>query len=225
VTRTALLTRAEEVELGRRALKGDLAARDHLIRANLRLVTSVARRWKRRGVPLEDLVQEGTRGLIRGVDRFDPERVTKLSTYVTWWIRHFIRQACAEVTVVSIPRYQTDALSAKADPGRPGRKFKGHVEAARNPVLSIDEHFDADARTERPDEIAAERDERENLYRVIGRAGLTQNERYVLDHRYGLGGGSPETLKAIGDALNLTRERIRQIELAAVAKIRRRMLA
>jgi RNA polymerase primary sigma factor len=248
IGRIPLLTRDEELALGRRVQAGDEQAKQRLIEANLRLVVQVARRYLNRGLPLPDLIEEGNLGLIRAVEKFDPARGLRFSTYATWWIRHAVVRALAnQARVIRLPvhvelllgrhakaqqrltqelgRAPTTAELAQAL-GIPEAQVEELEEIRQRPVsletpvgeqgrvvdLVPDPSADPSAR------LTTLFRERADLATVLD--DLAENERRVLRRRFGLEGSEPETLEAIGRQLGLTRERVRQIESAALRKLR-----
>jgi RNA polymerase primary sigma factor len=248
IGRIPLLSREEEVELARRAQAGDTAAKSRLIEANLRLVVQVARRYVNRGLPLPDLIEEGNIGLLRAADKFDPERGVRFSTYATWWIRHTVTRALAnQARTIRLPvhiemllgRYAKEQQRLTQALGRPPTAAElaaalgtteeqvWELEELRQPPVSLDSPLSGQGRVADlvPDTSADPNAalttlfrERADLVSVLD--DLAENERRVLRRRFGLEGDEPETLEAIGLELGLTRERVRQIEAAALRKLR-----
>ena len=189
-----LLSPQRERELARRIQEGDERARAEFIRANLRLVVSVAKRYQGRGVPLDDLIQEGNIGLMRAVEKYDYTRGYKFSTYATWWIRQTITRAIGSMEPVSLDTPVGDGDDA---------------------TLSA---FVEDREAEDPD-MAVFADLRSGAIRkALGT--LNSREREVLCYRYGLFDGQNYTLEQVAKKYGLTRERVRQIEKRALAKLR-----
>jgi RNA polymerase primary sigma factor len=250
IAETPLLTAAEELELAKRIERGDLVAKDHMVRANLRLVVSIAKRYRNQGLPFLDLIQEGTVGLIRAVEKFDYRKGFKFSTYATWWIRQAISRGIADkARTVRIPIHIDNVLK-KLDGAQRKLESSGDrdptveeiaalagvdpVEAdvimrAAQPLVSLDKPVgtDADAAefgdlipdetTQSPFDAAMESLMHERLYAVLEH--LPYRERRILVLRYGLGGEEPQTVDKVAKMFNVTRERVRQIEEAALRKL------
>ncbi len=242
-----LLTREEEIALARRIAKGDRQARDRMIRSNLRLVVHVAARYAQRGVPLIDLIADGNIGLMKAVERFRIEKGTRFSTYATWWIRQHVRrslQTCGPT--VRVPGYMVELIShwkrmqnrLTKELGRepfdreiadrmdvsPQRlrmiqsAFQATATGQTSPDMSwVFEGAVADTRVAPPDRHLLDESNREMLRRCLN--AISDREAEVLRLRYGLDTGEPMTLEKIGAKLNLTRERIRQIESEALRKL------
>ncbi len=242
-----LLSPEEEKELARRIKKGDMKAREHMIRANLRLVVSIAKNYVNRGLSFMDLIEEGNIGLMKAVERFDPEENCRFSTYATWWIKQAIRRALINtVKTVRIPSYMVELVSkwkavAMELTYRLGRQPTA-PEVANALNIPI-ENWNMVRRTVNtantgvtngPDlEVAASelledmetKGPEEEFFQSyeIKRLkevmkSLDERESAVLRMRYGLDGNEPMTLKEIGKRIGLTRERVRQIERNALKK-------
>ncbi len=252
---TPLITPAEEVLLAHRIQAGDEAAREHMIKANLRLVVKIAREYEDYGLPLLDLINEGNMGLMRAVERFDPTKGAKLSTYAAWWIKQSIKRALSnQAKLIRLPihlvqqiaqlRRAENALEAKH--GRPAKDSELAVlleiseddiahwrESAMVGTTSLDAPLGSDADSGRVADVIAddnaqmpwtrvsEESNAEIIRELVGT--LNAREQVILRRRFALDGGEPVTLEEIGVDFGLTRERIRQLEAAALKKLRDRM--
>jgi RNA polymerase primary sigma factor len=246
--RYPLLTAAEEVALAKRIERGDAAAKERMINSNLRLVISIAKRYQGHGLSLLDLVQDGTIGLNRAVEKFDWRKGFKFSTYATWWIRQACQRAVSnQSTTIRVPVHvherrvklsrARNQLEAKL--GRePTREEL--AEAAQLPLNHVEEALDAasanvslnqqvgneadgelgdlfsDPTASDPAEDAADEFRRHSVRRAL--AKLPERERRIIELRFGLD-GEPQSLEAIGKELGFTRERIRQLEAQAFARL------
>jgi RNA polymerase primary sigma factor len=249
VGRYPLLTAEEEVELAKRIERGDKEAKDRMVNSNLRLVVSIAKKYQGHGLSLLDLIQEGIIGLIRAVEKFDWRRGYKFSTYATWWIRQAVQRGVAnKARTIRIPvhivereqriaradrelaakleRDPTDEEVAKAT--KLSLRQVREVRHAARAVTSLDKPVGADDSTSFgdlfPGEDAAPEEEvtvslaERALHEAV--AGLPDRERAVIELRYGIGGkNDPKSLEEIGRRLELTRERVRQIEAQALERL------
>jgi RNA polymerase primary sigma factor len=250
---TPLLSAEQERGLARRAAAGDVQARNHLVRANLRLAVRVARAYQGRGLELVDLVAEGTLGLIRAAELFDPSAGTRFSTYAFYWIKQSIGRALVNTApAIRLPdgmarllaRWHLATAALREELGRPpteeevaermslsARKLRLVRDALRTrnaaPAAEWDgggrglEELVADGSSEAPDVALACGEELGEAMRLV--EALEPRQREVLRLRFGLGGQGPKTLREIGERLRLTRERVRQIERQALARLQERL--
>lgn len=245
-----LLSAEEEVYFARLALKGDQGARKRMIESNLRLVVKIARRYINRGLALLDLIEEGNLGLIRAVEKFDPERGFRFSTYATWWIRQTIERAIMNQTrTIRLPIHVVKelniylraarelsqkldheptpeeiaaALDKPVDEVRKMLKLNEKITSVDTPVAGASEKqlLDvlADEKELGPELELQDQDIRQHL--VIWLQELNPKQREVLARRFGLLGYEPSTLEDVGHEIGLTRERVRQIQVEALRRLR-----
>ncbi len=251
IGRVDLLTAEQEVELAKRIERGDDAAKQHMVEANLRLVVSIAKNHVGRGLTLLDLIQEGSLGLIRAVEKFDYRRGYKFSTYATWWIRQAVSRAVADKartiripvhmverlnTITNMERQLVQKLGREPEPHEIASELKWPVAEVRElmrfsqqPVSlekSVGDQEDSELIDLVEDKTAESPDEAaaESIQReTVWRAlsMLSDRDRKVIEMRYGLDGRKPATLDEVAQELGLTRERVRQIEHSSLKQLKR----
>ena len=245
-----LLTAEEEVYFARRALKGCEASRKRMIVSNLRLVVKIARRYNNRGLALLDLIEEGNLGLIRAVEKFDPERGFRFSTYATWWIRQAItrsiadqartiripvhmietinkivrtsRQMLHEIGREPTPEELSDKLSMPLEKVRKVLKIAKEPISLETPIGDEDDSHLGDFIEDKNAILPIDAAIQNNLRETTTRvlASLTPREERVLRMRFGIGMNTDHTLEEVGQQFSVTRERIRQIEAKALRKLK-----
>lgn len=251
ISETPLLTVEEEVELSKRIKRGDRAAREHMIKANLRLVVKIAQDYSGYGLPLADLISEGNIGLMKAVERFDPEKGGKLSTYAAWWIKQSVKRALANQSkTIRLPVHMVDKIAKmrrisamlsealgreptdeelSEEIGVPRRKLAMLKQASQRPT-SLDAPVN-DGESTQFSEIIGD-DHAENPLAALSDKNLhgelddlldvlDGRERQIIDERFGLSGKKPLTLEEVGREFGVTRERIRQLQNVALGKMRK----
>lgn len=248
--RRPLLTPEEEQTLSRAVKQGDFSARQKMIEHNLRLVVNIAKGYINRGVPLLDLIEEGNLGLMHALDKFEPERGFRFSTYATWWIRQNVERAIMNQSrTIRLPVHVIKELNVylramrfldariDTDPtpedvahllGRPVEEVRRILKLNErmasldspldvDPSLTIGESI-ADDQALLPDELLEQSEMQGLLQSWL--AALTEKQRWVIEHRYGINDGEVCTLEELANDLDITRERVRQIQIEAINALR-----
>ena len=253
ISKTDLLTPAQEVELAEKIKNGDKKARAHMIKANLRLVVKIAQDYSNYGLPLSDLISEGNIGLMKAVERFDPEKGGKLSTYASWWIKQSIKRALANQSkTIRLPVHMVDKISRmrrisnmlaedlgreptntelSEELGLPRKKLAMLKQAAQRPA-SLNAPVQEGETSEYGELIGDEHAidpslalENKNMHTQLDGLldVLDEREQRIIDARFGLDGENPKTLEEVGLEFGVTRERIRQLQNVALAKMRQNL--
>jgi len=250
IGRAKLLSAQQEISLGKKARQGCLASRQRMIESNLRLVVKVARAYIKRGLPLLDLVEEGNLGLIRAVEKFDPERGCRFSTYATWWIRQSVERAIMnqcrtvrlpihiirELTVyLRTSRELEQKLGRQPTPDEVAESLGIDPECVlklfglNEPTSSADEPLREGSNSPLLESIADEHSRNpESEYSEFASTRLLEHwldqlpvqQREVVEHRFGLSGHGKMTLEEVGRLMGVTRERVRQVQIAALDRLR-----
>ncbi|MBI4616389.1 MAG: RNA polymerase sigma factor RpoD/SigA [Planctomycetes bacterium] len=246
INRIPLLTADLEKRLAERVQRGDLQARQEMIKANLRLVVNIAKRYVACGLPLQDLIEEGNLGLVKAVERFDPTKGCRFSTYATWWIKQAIRRTLTDTSkVVRIPSYMREMIQEYEETqnrlanrsgfrptigevAREMRRAPKHTELTGNAIRasqtlgqiqSLDRIIEKkDVIEDRREQGLLEHEDRERLEILL--QGLDERKQKILKLRFGIDGDGPMTLQEISEIVHLSRERVRQLIKESLDQLR-----
>ena len=248
-----LLTAQEEVYYARRSLRGDASSRNRMIESNLRLVVKISRRYMNRGLSLLDLIEEGNLGLIHAVEKFDPERGFRFSTYATWWIRQTIERALMNQTrIIRLPIHIIKEINGYLRTARQLAQTLDHEPSAEDiaqamgkPVAEVKRMLQLNERVASVDTPIGKDEDRSlldaipdennpdpsqwlqdsDLNEKLGQwlSQLNDKQRVVVERRFGLGGQEKATLEQVGNEIGVTRERVRQIQIDALRRLRKIM--
>ena len=255
ICQVALVTPEQEIELAKLIAAGDENARQRLIRANLRLVVKIAHDFKHLGLPLVDLISEGNIGLMKAVDRFDPSKGAKLSTYAAWWIRQYMMRALAnQAKTIRLPAYFIQSLSRMNRTALQLTEKLGRqpTDAELAEAMELDEQTISrwrraskstaslnapieEGESKELQERVADESAKSPLQELLEKQlpgelahymdALDEREKFILAKRFDLDGEGKMTLEEVGEQLNVTRERVRQIQNEALVKLRKMLLA
>lgn len=247
INKVKLLNAKRERELARKVVAGDVVAREEMVNANLRLVVNIAKRYNNLGIPLQDLIEEGNIGLLKAVERFDPTKKCRFSTYATWWIKQAIRRALTDHgKIIRIPSYMRERLSRAEQVSQTLTREQGIIPTLHEVACSLESTVSQQSRTENILRVSANLFHMQSLDRICEQQDVIEDTSYrqdeinsedierlelllkslppkrsqILRMRFGLHGENPLTLQEISKRVYLSRERVRQIIKESLAKIR-----